>query len=731
MVYNPTLHVLDPTEAATNRQMFGIAHDLCRWPVYGEKLVSEHRFALRPEAGPVLPGSLTDGQDKAFQKIVTALNEARELVADAKDGQNKKALIDSGRRSRIFFVSGEPGSGKSSLYLTLSDILGGDKLSQIAREQYKEKYPSLGRLDTVIRWLEPIDLEVTGDDGENLLASVLVRISGALEKRTRGADSEACRDAIDKLDSLANDIGIAWDGNLSTRASSLDPASYSQEVMIAQRARLDINKRFRDALGTLCTEKCFGCTGETLFVLPIDDFYLKPAVSLELLRLLRMISIPRLFFLIMGELKAMEALFQEKALADWTAVAGPQIFGSLGKQRRQETLSRSREMSRRYFRKLLPVGQRAILDVMSVDEALKYKPTGVDFFNQLSTLLSNIRIRWKDRPEDESNLYKFLEFPETSESRIQSQTCDKGSSHRHNYEYFARGIFEAPLREMMDLWICFDRLVKQQLKDSEKKGPPEDTPQYMVEIFDIVLQSIEEQDFLTEDRQELLRSAFPTSYRAHPVRTDMFSMKANVSRRLRRTCKSLFLRKHFGWRTHVVDKNTGGSGVKAFSHLPPRPTAWIILLHDLSVNQDQEERSITNNLVHDIGGTLRTSLCGDPGFDDLGWAWYRTSAGKKKKDSESGMVCESEWRHFPLPEELDTFRQLDRLLSVWNHELSNWNTESVTPNESADIWIHACWIATSEEKAESKKQKQCDFKAKFLKAHQLFDTVCYDRGERR
>lgn len=693
--------------------------------------MSEHRFALRPEAGPVPLKSLTDGQVKAFKQIVTALNEARELVAEAKDGKNKKALIDSVRRSRIFFVSGEPGSGKSSLYLTLADILGGDKLSQIAREQYKNEYPALERLATAIRWLEPIDLEVTGDDGENLLAAVLVRISGALEKRTRGADSEACRDAIDQLDSLANDIGIAWDGNLSSRASSLDPASYSQEVMVAQRARLDINKRFRDALDKLSTEGCFGCTGETLFVLPIDDFYLKPAVSLELLRLLRMISVPRLFFLVMGELKPMEALFQEKALADWTAVAGPQVFGSIGKQKRQEILSRSREMSSRYFRKLLPVGQRATLDIMSMKEALGYKPTGVDSPNQLKHLLSRICIRWKDRSEDESNLRKFLIFPEIPESGSQSNTSEKGSGSRLKYEYSALRIFEAPLREMMDLWICFDHLAKHKIKKSEKQDSLEDGPEYMSEIFDIVLRSIDEQDFLTEHRQELLRSAFPTSYRAHPVRTDMFSMKANVSGRLRRTCESLFLRKHFGWRTHVVGKNDGPNDGKAFSHLPPRPTAWIVLLHDLSVNQDQEERSITNNLVHDIGGTLRRPLCGDPGFNDLGWAWYRTSTGKKAEDPDSGMVCESKWRHFPLPEELDTFRQLDRLLSVWNHELSNWNSESMIPNESADIWIHACWIATSDEKAESQKKYLCDFKAEFLKTHQLFATFCYDRDERR
>ena len=355
---------------------------------YGEDLVNNQNFALRPEAGPVPHILLTESQKIVLQKIVAALSEAQKL-AENSQSQESADEFDPDRVSRLFFVSGEPGSGKSTLYLTLRDVLGGKRvshrsqpkyvLSEKYRKQYEKKYKDLAGLMGSINWLEQIDLEVAGEDGENLLAAVLVRISRALGN-DRGVGKQACRQAMEQLEELANDIGIAWDGNLQARASRLDPSSYSQEVMRVQRARLGTNQRLRDALETLSLEECYGCSPNTLFVLPIDDFYLKPGVSLDLLRLLRMISIPRLFFLIMGEEKNMEALFFEKALADWTDVAGPKIFGSLDTRRKNEVLSRAREMSARYFRKLLPAGQRETIRTLTWSEALSLTYSRDDAF---------------------------------------------------------------------------------------------------------------------------------------------------------------------------------------------------------------------------------------------------------------------------------------------------------------------------------------------------------------
>ena len=246
--------------------------------------MNKHNFALRPEAGPVPHDFLTESQKTVLHKIVAALSEAQKL-AENSQSQVNAAEFQPDRVSRLFFVSGEPGSGKSTLYLTLQDVLGGKILSHESqpkyilsknfREQYKSEFEDLKGLIGSIHWLEQIDLEVAGEEGENLLAAVLVRISRALSNGP-GGGKQACRRAMEQLEELANDIGIAWDGNLQARASRLDPSSYSQEVMRVQRARLGTNQRLRDALETLSHEECYGCKPETLFVLPIDDFYLKP-----------------------------------------------------------------------------------------------------------------------------------------------------------------------------------------------------------------------------------------------------------------------------------------------------------------------------------------------------------------------------------------------------------------------------------------------------------------------
>jgi hypothetical protein len=127
--------------------------------------------------------------------------------------------------------------------------------------------------------------------------------------------------------------------------------------MRTQRARLGVNERLKKALDKLAKHNCYDCNSRTLFVLPVDDFYLKPSASLQLLRLLRMISIPRLFFLVMGDVKTIEALFTEKSLADWTAVAGTRTFPARS-ARLNEALARARELQARYLRKLLPPGRR-------------------------------------------------------------------------------------------------------------------------------------------------------------------------------------------------------------------------------------------------------------------------------------------------------------------------------------------------------------------------------------
>ena len=221
-------------------------------------------FALRPEARPVPYHSLNRSQHATLKNIVAAMAEA---VQDAKSSQDGDSAIDTNRASRLYFVSGEPGSGKSSLYTTLRYIT--DR-STDAKERPDPEYSTYISELEQIRWLDPLDLEVAVDEEENLLAAVLVRIFAAIDDAIDEpgnysplSASKDCRDAMAQLEELANDIGIAWEGNLKARAGALDPDSYSQETIRAQRTRLKTNRRLRLALNALFRGKgCYGLSGK-------------------------------------------------------------------------------------------------------------------------------------------------------------------------------------------------------------------------------------------------------------------------------------------------------------------------------------------------------------------------------------------------------------------------------------------------------------------------------------
>ena len=707
--------------------------------------MNDSPYALRPEAGPMLFDLLNRSQVDALKKIVRALGEGAKEAGKSNESNEDADAVDGDRASRLFFVSGQPGIGKSSLYLTLRAILSNDRRHDKLRETYPaDVIPEISSLKGQTRWLEAIDLEVAGEEGENLLAAVLVRISDAIRDSPEGA-SKKCREAMDQLGELANDIGIAWDGNLKARAGSLDPDSYSQEVMRAQRTRIGTNRRLRGVLDTLLKEKCYAFTGEQLFVLPIDDFYLKPAASLELLRLLRMISVPRLFFLIMGDIKTMEALFFQKALGDWTRVAGPQVFASLRKREKQEILSRVREMKARYIRKLLPPGQRADIDWTVWDESLEFRPPeadGSDSVLKLSHLLSEVDIDWKDEPNKRRHhLLDYLVAPRVARTDENADVekaralpdPEKGTENRVNMAreaYSGLLILDATPREILDLWMNLNG----------RKETQGRVTWYLRMVAKFTVAVIEEQDFLTEEQQDRLRFAFPGSDRDNlRVETDRLSLKQKFTPWLSTSSSNIVVRKHFDWQLDVpVDQGSNGVQKKQeVKSLPPRVAAWIILLHDLVLKWNPE--GITRNLVWGLleeitprlgSPTQEKDQSGEedpqknlPNTDDPGWARYKNNGN---------------WVHFPFPK-IDTFRQLERFLWIWNS--GRENSKSLELENPVLRWEEAAWIATRSEdrydefvltsgQAETDKQGRTTFKRKLFSSHPVLLKALATRRRR-
>ena len=634
-------------------------------------------YVLRPEARPMPYEALNESQLTAMKAVVAALKEAVDQAKSSGKHTNADGFIDRDRVSRLYFVSGQPGSGKTSIYVTLRALLSrGKQHPKNFRKKYACEIPGLNGLNGAIRWLEPMDLEVAGDEGENLLAAVLVRIFGAIDGSSR-IPSKDCRDAMAKLSELENDIGIAWEGNLRKRAASLDPDSYSQEAMRAQRTKLGTNNRLREALEGLLKHDCNGYEREEIFVLPIDDFYLKPTASLELLRLLRMVSVPRLFFLIMGDIKTMEALFFEKALADWTRIAGPQVFASLEKRSEEEILPRIREMKARYLRKLLPPEQRATIGCMRWDEALQYNPPASASSDcTLRQLLSKIPVSYRVCPKSESSpmtLLDFLSTPKCPEGQTKDASKSKELKAKEKRlrklqeAYSALLILDATPREVADLWMGLEPLADEQDDDEENRS-------YLRKVVEFALLAIEEQDYLTEEQQDILRFAFPTSSVDDLLfQTHNLSLRAKGGLPQKIKCGDAFVRKHLDWKLGFSD-DKGTVGPVPF--LPPRTAAWIILLHDLTWSWKPDR--ITKNLVYDLRVRLsKEKSCKRPTLETLGWAWRKNNYGL--------------WVHFSMPR-LTTFRQLDRFLAVWNDVLPSIPT-NLSLGELARLWDKAKKIA--------------------------------------
>src|SRR2546423_1760740 len=105
---------------------------------------------LRPEAGPIPYWMHQRRAKEALKLIIRALKAATHSVKGSM-GVGGDLTIDTNRASRIFFVSGEPGSGKSTLYLTLRAML-----SSKDEKKYSKGYPpngDLSKLQGVVRFL--------------------------------------------------------------------------------------------------------------------------------------------------------------------------------------------------------------------------------------------------------------------------------------------------------------------------------------------------------------------------------------------------------------------------------------------------------------------------------------------------------------------------------------------------------------------------------------------------
>ena len=400
---------------------------------------------LRPEARPVNYSKLDKYQREAFDRLVEMLAGSLPEIetADAHKRTTARqglrappAWLDYDLASRMAFLYGDRGTGKSTVLMSLIELCNRAEERRQEEEQGAEM-PSLTlyRLSVLrgrVVWLEPIDM-ARFPGPANLLAAILARIEYAVrpfvfpattERGGQGAGRERLgmlgrySDGLDPLLALLRlqtTVATAWEGNLPDRRAELDPDNYAVEVMRAERERMTFNVKLSGALDALAAVVPGTGGGGPLFVVTLDNVDLNPLRCLETLKLLHLLSVPRVFTIVLGDMIMVELALNLKLSGDFSALVGHRVRLNTISRLARDMAERVQELSANAMRKLLPPAQRLRLGSMTQAEVLNFLPIGTesDRLPRLHALLHccPADMAADDRPRmEERDIYSLRDF---------------------------------------------------------------------------------------------------------------------------------------------------------------------------------------------------------------------------------------------------------------------------------------------------------------------------------
>lgn len=308
----------------------------------------------RVEANALPWDELTGQQRAAVQRVSQFILAAIDSV-DTRPAEGMTSV----RTSQIVFVDGDRGTGKTSVLLTIAQLLA---RRRAADPRVDGNAKSLREVRDRVVWLETLDLEPL--KGNNMFAALLVRLGRLLEIEDGKeiplahylADGDGPAATLAALVALQNDAVLMWDA----RRPSSEPDAHVHAILRAERAGLEINERTRKVLDKIARALPAGRATNPVFVVPVDDFDLAPTLCFEVLQLARILAIDRLVFVVAGNTRIAEAMLR---------------LGSEGALRRvggdaADVAHLAMEISSNNMRKLVPPAQRVPLLRLPVSAAL-------------------------------------------------------------------------------------------------------------------------------------------------------------------------------------------------------------------------------------------------------------------------------------------------------------------------------------------------------------------------
>lgn len=349
---------------------------------------------LRMEAQAVEMSRLSQSQLKAAAEIVEKLYSAYHQK------QPKRARDQ--RRNQLLMVSGDKGSGKTTLALSIrrwydlksntsTEInLGKLQFDEVAPGE-RTSYEKIGtKLDELIEdcrritWLDALSLD-TMPPGTNLVAAIFARITEAAARQT-DPNSPFRQDrgllepvslferALHELGSLRSDAVMALEGNLHRRAEGMDPESYAIAAIENEKKKLEVPDRLNNVLRRLVERATTRGEDEVkgMFVLPIDDIDSSPARAAEMLKLAYSLSIPRLVFLLLGSIETIDQILFYQIQGEFRGLLRAE--GEEDADAVERVTAKANEIASSSLRKMIPPSQRIALEPLTLEHAARFKP---------------------------------------------------------------------------------------------------------------------------------------------------------------------------------------------------------------------------------------------------------------------------------------------------------------------------------------------------------------------
>lgn len=592
---------------------------------------------LRPEVRPLTELQLSASQHAVARNLVFALDQAvsnldrhmsESRMRASRSNSRLGSIAHHSDGNQLVLLSGERGTGKTSLWRSIEAGLrnktllhkllqeresrGDSYASTVAAEEHAEE-----RLPSRVLCLDMLELELLPGP-TNLLTSILTRIDRLITQHSHRSSSFNAENEYEQVlirfDRLMTDVSLAWDGNLTERRQHLDPDLFAVEERRVERGRLNLSDRLSDVLDDLSGRITWeGGVRDPLFVLPVDDFDLSPTRCLELLRMIRMLQIPRLFTVILGDLKNTLDILQLRFTGDIASVAGIQLDGQALESPFHHA---QREMTHDAVRKLLPPAQRFFVSNLTCEEVLRFRPTpdGPPLFQILRSLRINIapplvedaaqtqgaRFGSQDRAMRFTNVLEFMtrspitpsdaSASESESNNRDDDQFDTPSDEDSGFEpnelssYSAVRLLKAPARVVMDMWHMLSRTLGAQ--SVQRRWESESMAAY-APFVSLLQDLVRSEAGMDADRVAsiIYRIDHPSSF--FRIRSGLLKVRArHVIREKDLTCGEAGFRFRTGlrWWINTVDAD----GVLG-QQLTPLCSAIFILSHDLIV-RDREHR---------------------------------------------------------------------------------------------------------------------------------------------